>query len=107
MEQGFSQCELEVTERLLNPNGVVHGGVIYSLADTAMGGALYSTLSGDESCATIEMKVAYFKPITSGTLSCTAEVLHKSRRLGYLESEVKSGDQLVAKATGTFSILNR
>ncbi|MFV1858684.1 MAG: PaaI family thioesterase [Anaerolineales bacterium] len=50
------------------------------------------------------MKVAYFRPATDGTLNCTAEVVHRSKRLGYLESEVKSGDRLVAKASATFSI---
>jgi len=104
IEDGSSQCRLEVTESLLNPYGVVHGGVIYSLADTAMGGALYSTMSEEERCVTVEMKVAYFRPATDGTLNCTAEVVHRSKRLGYLESEVKSGDRLVAKASATFSI---
>lgn len=104
MENGSSQCRLEVTERLLNPNGVVHGGVIYSLADTAMGGALFSTLNEEQSCATVEMKVNYFKPATSGSLSCTAEVVHRGKRFGYLESEVRSEDGLIAKASATFSI---
>lgn len=104
VDDGSSQCQLEVTESLLNPYGVVHGGVIYSLADTAMGGALYSTMSEDERCVTVEMKVAYFQPATDGTLNCTAEVVHRSKRLGYLESEVKNGDRLLAKASATFSI---
>ncbi|GMR10220.1 MAG: PaaI family thioesterase [Anaerolineae bacterium] len=104
IEDGSSQCQLEVTESLLNPYGVVHGGVIYSLADTAMGGALYSVMSEEERCVTVEMKMAYIRPATDGTLNCTAAVVHRSKRLGYLESEVKSGDRLVAKASATFSI---
>lgn len=104
MEQGRSQCQLEVKQALLNPYGVVHGGVISSLADTAMGGALFSTLSGAERCATVEMKVAFLQPATSGVLTCRAQVIHRTRRLGHVEAEVHHGHELIAKASGTFSI---
>jgi thioesterase superfamily protein len=43
--------ELEVEARHLNPDGTLHGGVIYSLADTAMGAALFSRLEPGEQCA--------------------------------------------------------
>jgi len=104
LEEGSSQCQLEITDKLLNPYGVVHGGVIYSLADTAMAGALYSTMSEDERCMTIEMKVAYFQSANSGNLHCSAKIVHRGKRLGYLESEVTSEERLIAKASGTFSI---
>ncbi len=104
LEEGHSECRLHVEEKLLNPYGVVHGGVIYSLADTAMGGALYSLISQDERCVTVEMKVVYFRPVTSGSLECIAEVAHRSRKLGFVEAEVKNGDRDVARASATFSI---
>ena len=104
LEEGRSECKLHVEEKLLNPYGVVHGGVIYSLADTAMGGALYSLMSEDERCVTVEMKVIYFRPVTSGSLECTAKVAHRSRTLGFVEAVVKNGDRDVAKASATFSI---
>ena len=69
-----------------------------------MAGALYSLISEDERCVTVEMKVVYFRPITSGNLECVAEVAHRSRNLGFVEEEVKSGDHDVAKASATFSI---
>jgi acyl-CoA thioesterase len=104
LEEGHSECHLRVEEKLLNPYGVVHGGVIYSLADTAMGGALYSLMSENERCVTVEMKVVYFRPVTSGSLECIAEVAHRGRKLGFVEAEVKNGDRDVAKASATFSI---
>jgi acyl-CoA thioesterase len=104
LEEGRSECRLHVGEKLLNPYGVVHGGVIYSLADTAMGGALYSLMGEDERCVTVEMKVVYFRPVTSGSLGCAAEVVHRSRKLGFVEAGVKNGDREVAKASATFSI---
>jgi acyl-CoA thioesterase len=103
-ENAQFQCRLEVEEQLLNPHRVVHGGVIYSMADTAMGGALYTCMDETQLCATIEVKINYFAPVTSGILICTAKVVHKSKRLAALEAEIRNGEQLVAKALGTFSI---
>lgn len=104
MESGQSRCQLRIRDELLNPYGYLHGGVIYSLADTAMGGALYSSLGDRERCATVEMRVSYFRGVTSGVLECQAEVVNRSGRLGYLEAEVRSDQRLIAKASATFSI---
>jgi acyl-CoA thioesterase len=106
LEDGFSQCQLEVKESHLNPHGVVHGGAIYSLADTGMGGALFSSLDSGQRCATLEIKISYFHFATSGILSCDSKVVQKSRRFGFTESEVFDSERLIAKATGTFAILD-
>ena len=103
---GRSRCALEVSDELLNPNGVVHGGVIYSMADTGMGGALHSLMGVGESCATIEIKIVYLKPATGGILTCETKVIHKGKRIAVMESEVENDGRLIAKALGTFSILN-
>jgi acyl-CoA thioesterase len=103
-EKGYSQCVLEVNEKLLNPHKVLHGGVIYSMADTGMGGALYSDLDEDELCATIEIKIVYFTAVTSGVLTCETKLIHKSRKIAVLESEIEGDGRPIAKAIGTFSI---
>ena len=102
--KGYSQCDLEVNEKLLNPHKVLHGGVIYSMADTGMGGALYSYLDNDELCATIEIKIVYFTAVTSGALTCETRVIHRSKKIATLESEIKNDGRLVAKGLGTFYI---
>jgi acyl-CoA thioesterase len=103
-EKGFSQCIINVNERLFNPHQVLHGGVLYSMADTGMGGALYSFLDQNETCATIELKINYFKAVKSGKLVCNTHVIHKGKKIGVMESEILNDEQLVAKAIGTFSI---
>jgi acyl-CoA thioesterase len=103
-EKGFSQCTLNVEEKLMNPHGVMHGGVLYSMADTGMGAALYSLLEENESCATIEVKINYFKPVKEGVLVCNTKVIHKGRSISVLESEIMNDEVLVSKASGTFSI---
>ena len=104
MEKGYSLLELEVRDDLMNPQGVLHGGVVYSLADTGMGAALYPGLKLDELCATVEIKIVYFRPVASGTLSCETKVIKKGSTLAFLESEVRKGNRLIAKAMGTYSI---
>ena len=105
-ENGRSHCRLEVNDSLLNPNGMVHGAAIYALADTAMGGALVSLLPKGQPCATIEIKISYFKAVREGRLVCTAHMVHQGKRIAFLEAEVWNDETLVAQATGTFVILS-
>jgi acyl-CoA thioesterase len=108
--RGEGRCTSELTASTphLNPHGVVHGAVLYALADTGMGGALTSVLDEGELCSTIEIKINYFRPATKGLLRCETRVIHKGSRTGALESEiVDAAGRLLARATGTFMILNR
>ena len=104
LEKGYSQCTLNVEKKLMNPHGFLHGGVMYSMADTGMGAALYSLLEENELCATVEVKIAYFKPIKDGNLICETKVIHKGRNISVLESEIMTNGNLISKAFGTFSI---
>ena len=101
---GVCICQLTVKEEHLNPNGVVHGAVIYALADTGMGGALVSSLPAGQQCATIEIKISYFRPARSGELIGKAHVVRLGKRIAFMAAEVSSGDTLIAQATGTFTI---
>ena len=101
---GYSKCSLAVSEALYNPQQVVHGGVIYALADTGMGSALYPGLSPGQFCATIEVKINYYKPVVSGRLTCITEVVNRGKRVANLESNVYLDDTLVAKANGNYAI---
>ncbi|MCB1691118.1 MAG: PaaI family thioesterase [Pseudomonadales bacterium] len=108
--RGEGQCTttLAISPHHLNPNGVVHGAVLYALADTGMGGALTSLLAPDQICSTIEIKINYFRPGTSGSLSCKTRVVHKGARTAAMDSEIfDSESRLIARATGTFMILAR
>ncbi|MCA9900947.1 MAG: PaaI family thioesterase [Ardenticatenaceae bacterium] len=102
--EGQSSCHLEVKPALLNPNGVLHGAVIYAMADTGMGGALVSTLEAGQVCSTVEIKISYFRAILAGRLRCDARVIQKGKRLAFLEAAIYQDDALIAQATGTFAI---
>ena len=104
MEDGHSRCSVESNEKLFNPHGVIHGAVIYSLADTGMGAALYPGLKKDEICATIEIKINYYQPVTSGTITCMTKVINRGKSVANMESDILCDDVLVAKANGNYSI---
>ena len=101
---GFSKLSLVVSGDHLNPHGVVHGAVVYAMADTGMGTALYPTLAEGEICATIEIKINYFKPIVTGRLSCVTEIVNRGKTVANLESRVYLDEVLVAQANGNYAI---
>lgn len=102
---GRSRCELVVAPQHLNPHRVVHGAVVFALADTGMGAALYTTLSEGESCATIEIKINFYRSAGEGTLVCESALINRARTIANLESRVYCSGALVASANGNFAIL--
>jgi acyl-CoA thioesterase len=108
MGDGCARFEISLRPEHLNPHGVVHGGVVYTLADHAMGAALTSRLDPGERCTTLEIKINYLAAVSSGDLAAEARVVNRSRRVGVLEARVLAdGDRLIALATGTFYIQAR
>jgi acyl-CoA thioesterase len=104
---GRSRCELVIAPQHLNPHQVVHGAVLFALADTGMGAALYPTLGEGESCATIEIKINYFRPAATGTLVCETTLLNRGKSVANLESRVYLSGALIASANGNYAILAR
>ena len=104
---GEAVAALDVSDRHLNPNGVVHGGVVFTLVDTAMGRATMSVLDEGRICASIEVAVRYLRPITGGRLVATASVLRAGRRIVHLEGRVTvdGDDRPVAVVQASFAVL--
>ena len=105
MADGRSRFELTLRPEHLNPHGVAHGAVAYTLIDYAMGGALTSRLQPGERCATLEIKINYLAAVSEGRLAAEAWVVERTARIGVLEAKVwADGDRLIALATGSFYI---
>jgi acyl-CoA thioesterase len=105
-EQVDGRCRLSlvVAPAHLNPHQVVHGAMLSATADTGMGLALYPSLAEGEICATIEIKINYFKPVSEGMLNCITQVVNRGRTVANLESRLFVGDVLVAQANGNYAI---
>lgn len=104
-EEGRAVVSLRAEERHLNPNGTVHGGVVYTLVDVSMAEALRTMIEGDERPVTIEIKINYLEPGRPGKLTSTAQVRKGGKRLVIVEAEVAQEDdgEIVALATGTYT----
>ena len=85
-EPGHVILEMPVDDRHKQIHGVVHGGVIAALADTAGGLATYMASPRGRRVATIEMKINYLEAVADGTVRADAHVvrLGRARRRGGL-----------------------
>ena len=102
---GSSTLMLPIDGRHLNPHGVVHGAVIYAMADTGMGAALYSALDAGYACATIDISITYFRPVIEGHLLCQTILDNKGRTVAHLTAHITQNDKLIAQASGNFAIM--
>jgi uncharacterized protein (TIGR00369 family) len=102
---GRCTASLEVSRHLLNPLGIAHGGVTFSLADTACGTAAVSAL-GAPRIVTQDMQIRYHGPGRPGAMIAEAEVIHHGQRTITTECRIRQNDILLASVTATFAILS-
>lgn len=97
--------EMTVTDEHINFNGTCHGGVLFSLADTAFG--LASNARGVIAAA-VHADIAFCAPVRSGDrLVAEAVEVSRSRRVGTYRVEVSSHGATVAVFTGTVHVTER
>lgn len=102
---GRARMRLAVSPAWSNPNGVLHGGVVYTLIDYSMGGAVQPSLPEGDSCASIEVKVSYLAPVREGTLTAETQVVKQGRNVAFLESKVTDETgRLIATGSGSMFI---
>src|SRR5206468_8023613 len=94
---GTSIATLQVQVHHFNTVGVVHGGAIFTLADTGMAAALIPQLKDGESCATTSLTIGYFRPVLAGPMVCTSRVVYRGKSLAHVEGNVHVADKLVAR----------
>ncbi|WP_040345061.1 hotdog fold thioesterase [Neobacillus bataviensis] len=106
LEKGMVTLEMEASEKLHNPMGTLHGGVLCDLSDLAMGYAFVGTLADDELFTTVEIKLNFLKPIWEGKLRAEGKIIKKGSSTGLVECHVydKKGS-LVSHSTSTCMIL--
>lgn len=98
---------LDWAPTLCTANGLLHGGAIMALADSAGGACAFLNLPADASgTATIESKTNFLGAVRSGTATATATALHLGGMTIVIETSVRdSKGKLVAKVTQTQMVL--
>jgi uncharacterized protein (TIGR00369 family) len=96
---------MNVSEHHLQVHGVVHGGVLAALADTAGGLASYMACPPGTRVATIEMKINYLEAVEGGAVTAEAIVVRIGRHIAVVDCDVRDGSRrLVGKALMTFFV---
>ena len=105
---GETVVHLAVDQRLNNPMGRVHGGVLAAMADAAMGIAFGRTLDAGQDFATLDLHVHFMRPVRGNRLTATASVRQRGLRIGFVDCNiVDSRKRLVASASCCCSVLDR
>jgi uncharacterized protein (TIGR00369 family) len=96
----------QASEDHLNPAGTVHGGVLATLVDTAMGQAIRSATGDEDVPATSQLTVTYLRPGKPGSLEITARVRVNGEHLTVCEAEIEQEGRSLAHAVATFALLH-
>jgi uncharacterized protein (TIGR00369 family) len=105
-DDGSAQVGFTAREEHLNQAGTLHGGVLATLVDTAMGAAVRSTVEDGDVPATSQLTVTYLRPGRPGDLSVTARVRTRGEHLTVCEADVEQDGRSLVHAVATFALLH-
>jgi acyl-CoA thioesterase len=104
-ERGSAAFALEAREDLMRMGGILHGGAVFSLLDTAAAFAVHTILEPGDRTVTVDLTVHFLRPFGSGCLQARARVLRAGRRIAFLNVEATDPTGvLIATATTTYAI---
>ena len=103
------EATLDWAPELCTAAGVLHGGALMALADSAGGACAAANLpDGASGTSTIESKTNFLGATKDGTVTATARPLHVGRTTIVIETEIRRADgKLVGKVTQTQAVLTR
>ena len=104
---GTATWEYTVEPAHFNPNGVLHGGVLMSLLDTAMGHAVSEAIAEQGRFnAAAQFNIHFLEPIRAGVIRAQATVIKVGKRTAVVEGKATNEqDRVVGLATATHSLL--
>lgn len=104
--EGYATVEMKATEDMANHSGFVHGGMISTLADSAMGRSLRTIEPGVARAMSFDLKLNFINAAKVGeTLRATGRVIHSGKRTMVAECRVEGREgRLIATASATFAV---
>lgn len=106
VDYDLAKVELEIDQRHFQPFGIVHGGVLATLIDTATFWAGFMRLPADCGLVNVDLKLNYLKPGVSGRLVAEGRCLRPGRQLSYTEAYVFNEErELLAHGTSSLMAL--
>jgi uncharacterized protein (TIGR00369 family) len=109
MHDGTAELALNLQPRHMNSWHVTHGGVTMTLLDVVMSMAGRSLYPEAQAGVTVDMNTSFLQPggVAGARLIAKGKAYHRSTAMCFCEGELWNGDQLIAKAMGTFKYLRR
>jgi len=106
MAEGYARLILPAKEKLNSYLGALHGGVLSSLADSAVAMALRTIIEPTEKPVTIEMNINYLGLVQGDQAIAEARIISRGRTIAVGDVDItdKSG-HLVAKSRATYMIV--
>ena len=108
VEHGTVVFACDADPRFANPMGTVHGGIIATLLDSALGCAVQTVLPDGAGYTTLSLELKYLRPVTvdAGELRATGTVVHAGRRQATAEGHLADASgRLLSTATSTCLVL--
>ena len=105
-EDGSARVAFSAQDEHLNQAGTLHGGVLATLVDTAMGQAVRSATADQDVPATSQLTVTYLRPGKPGDLTVTARVRTRGQHLTVTEADVEQDGKSLVHAVATFALLH-
>jgi len=103
VEPGHAVLSMEVRHELKQNHGVVHGGAIAALIDSAMALAIMPLLAENERTTTVDLTIHYLRPLTEGTARSSARVVRAGKRVITVSAELfDEHGKLAATALSTY-----
>ncbi|HYX40186.1 MAG TPA: PaaI family thioesterase [Pyrinomonadaceae bacterium] len=103
--RGTAVLSLTVRPELTRMEGIMHGGALASLMDTASAFAVLTLLAPAEQTVTVDLTIHFLRPVSSGRVQARAHVLRAGRRLVTVAIEATNeAEELVATALTTYAI---
>jgi acyl-CoA thioesterase len=104
-ERGAATFTLDVRDELMRMGGILHGGAVVSLLDTAAAFAVHTVIGADARTVTVDLTVHFLRPASEGRVEATARVLRRGKRICILSVEARDGRaEIVAASTMTYFI---
>jgi uncharacterized protein (TIGR00369 family) len=106
LDWGESRLEMIVEEKHFQPYGMVHGGVFASVVDAAAFWAVYPQIDDDFGITTVELKLNYLAPASSGSLIAKGKSIKVGKSICLAEASVENETgKLLAHGTETMMVL--
>ncbi|MCD8190037.1 MAG: PaaI family thioesterase [Clostridiales bacterium] len=97
--EGRCYAQAQVTSQIHNPYGIVHGGLLYTMADIVTGA---TARQHGRRPVTLDSNMHYLRNVTSGTLIARAEMVRAGGSIAVLRARVCCGETLLAEGTFTY-----